>query len=267
MRGSLRFGVLGPLQIAGDHGPVRLDGVRLRGLLGMLLVHPGRIVSTTKLVAGLWDGTPPKSATANVRTYVYSLRKVLARASGSVRLRSHPAAYELDLGDGELDLVRFEELSARGDLAARNGDFARAEVLLDRAAGLWRGRPLDGLDLGSWAKARLTALEDRRWAVLSTWADARLALGGYDDVIHRLRELAAEHPLRERTWAQLIAALYGAGRTGEALVTFVRVRELLVDEIGLEPGPELCELHRAILDRRPLRELYRPRSGLAKGIA
>lgn len=243
----MRINVLGPLEVRLPIGSASIKGAKRCALLAALLLHPGRVVSKTRLIDAVWDESPPSSATANIRTYVSDLRKSLGETGdGRPRLTSDTSGYVIAVGSDELDLLDFEKLADEGAGAAKRGDVARAARCLDGAARLWRGRPFDGIELGSWAQARIAALEDRRWDVLSLWVEATLALGRHEDLIVRLREMLAERPLSERTWAQLMVTLERMGRTSEALAVFAKARAVLNDELGIEPGPELRGVHQQI---------------------
>ncbi|NUS09042.1 MAG: hypothetical protein HOV97_41535 [Nonomuraea sp.] len=242
----MQFRILGPLEIRSADGPVEVRGVKRRALLAALLLHPGQVVSVSRLVDALWEEEPPRSAASNIRTYVAGLRASL----GALRVVSHPSGYLIRVEPGELDLLLFETLANQGQRAAKDGDALEAAMTLERAAGLWRGEPLTGMELGSWVRARITLLGDRRWGVLSALVEAEMALGRYEEPIVRLRRMLEERPLCERTWAQLMVALSRVGRKAEALLAFAQARELLTRELGLEPCPELREVQRGILAGR-----------------
>ncbi|MFI6921148.1 BTAD domain-containing putative transcriptional regulator [Nonomuraea spiralis] len=241
----MQFRILGPLEVRSAEGTVEIRGVKRRALLAALLLHPGQVVSVNRLVETLWEEAP-RSAASNIRTYVADLRASL----GALRVVSHSSGYLIRVEPGELDLLLFETLADKGRQAAKDGDAPAAAITLERAAGLWRGEPLAGMELGAWAQARITLLDDLRWGVLSALVEAEMALGRYEELIVRLRLMLEERPLCERTWAQLMVALYHLGRKAEALVAFAQAREILTRELGLEPCPELREVQRGILAGR-----------------
>ncbi len=266
----MRFHVLGPLEAVGDLGPVPISGPRRRTLLAILLMDPGRIVTLSALVDGIWSDDPPDSAIANIRTYVHRLRRLLQHAGDSpTRLISHPSGYEIDVDPAELDLLRFRELAEDGHQAVKCGDHRRAVERLGLALSLWRGRPLADLPaVGSAVSARATALEDERWAVAASWVDARLTLGQCDQLIPQLRQMIAERPLCEQTRLQLILALRAAGRTADALSAYREARRTSIEELGVEPGVELQRVHTAILNGQspvPQRPLVQPARVAAPG--
>lgn len=243
----MRINVLGPLEVSLSDGSAMIKGTKRCALLAALLLQPGRTVSKTRLIDAIWDESPPSSATANIRTYVTDLRKSLGRTrDGRPRLASNSSGYAIEVRQEELDLLCFEKLADEGTAAAKTGDVGRAATCLDGAARLWRGQPFDGIELGSWAQARIAALQERRWDVLSEWVEARLALGQFEDVIFRLRDMLAERPLSERTWVQLMITLDRVGKRSEALAAFAKARTVLADELGIEPGPELSRVHQRI---------------------
>ena len=247
----MRFRILGPLEIDADGGePVRIRAAKQRTLLVILLLHANRPVSVDRLAAALWPGRRPRSAAANMRTYMSALRQAL-RLTGRdslPRLSGQPGGYRLDLRPPELDLLVFEDLAATGGQALGGGDHAGAARLLGDALRLWRGRAAEDVAVDGEAAIALVGLEERRLAVEEAWVDAQLAVGDDDaQVIVRLRNLVAHHPLRERLWGQLMTALYRTGRGAEALAAFQELRGQLSDELGVQPGPSLQRLHQQIL--------------------
>jgi DNA-binding SARP family transcriptional activator len=216
-------------------------------LLAVLLLHANAVVARDELLDALWGERPPPSASDSLDTYVYRLRKQL----GSDRLLRERGGYRLRVDHGELDSDRFEELVANARPAVDAGDHRDAGALLTEALGLWRGpawtdqldNPALFADAGRLEERRLTALESRLEAELSGGAGAEL--------VSELEQLLGEHPLRERLLAALMLALYRAGRQTDALEVFQTARRRLLDDLGLEPGPELRELQQRILQHDP----------------
>ncbi len=155
---------------------------------------------------------------------------------------------------GELDARRFERLAAAGNVALAAGDAATAAQRLDQALGLWRGPALADLDAAPSLRAEAGRLEEERLAALESRAEALLACGRHRDLIAELETLTAAHPLRERFWSQRMLALYRAGRQADALRAYRELRDILVAELAIEPGPELRELHARILRQDPALE-------------
>ncbi|MFY1671688.1 AfsR/SARP family transcriptional regulator [Plantactinospora sp. WMMB334] len=242
-----RFRILGPLEVdAVDGRPVLLGAAKPRLLLGVLLLHANRPVGVPTLVDALWSGRPPRTAAGALRTHVSTLRTSL-RLTG---LRARPPGYQLDVPADDLDMLLFDRLAERGRRAAAGGELSHAADLWEQALGLWRGRPLDGLDVTA-VESTLADLTERRFMLLEQWARARLTLGEHTEVIPALAAATAEQPLRERLPELMMLALYRSGRQADALETFRRLRRRLVTELGVEPGPPLQRLQRQILSAHP----------------
>lgn len=244
----MRMEVLGPLRLRAGSRTLSVTGAKRRALLGALLLCSGRPVSMDHLLEALWEVAPPNSAVANVRTHVSYLRKLFARqGDGGVRLEQQDSGYLLDIDGCDLDLARFKEMAAQGDIALEDGEAAEAAQRFAEAMALWRGDPLEGLELQAWAQAKIIGLLDRYWSVESGWVDAQILCGRYQDAVSRGREIVARWPYRERGWSQLMVALYQSGRRVDALETFQQARETFVDGLGLDPERRLQRLHQALL--------------------
>ncbi|GFJ95907.1 SARP family transcriptional regulator [Phytohabitans rumicis] len=200
----------------------------------------------------LWND-PPRSAVSNLQTYVAGLRRALGEVApdNPTRLETRTWGYRLNVEQEQVDLLTFAEWSRRGRQSVDGGDLTGARRYLGRAMALCRGRPLEDVRLSDAARPRLTAVEERLDQVWTEWVEVRLALGDYDRLIGELRVAAQAKPLRERIWDQLILALHLARRRSEALDTYQRARKVLVDELGIEPSPELQRLHAAVLSDDP----------------
>jgi DNA-binding SARP family transcriptional activator/tetratricopeptide (TPR) repeat protein len=220
----------------------------------LLLLHANRPVGVDRLAEALWPGRLPQSAAGNMRTYMSALRRVLCLGSADrlPRLTAGPGGYRLDLEPSELDVLVFDDLSARGRHALGNDDPAAAAGMLSEALGLWRGRPAEDVALDGETAGAVAELEERRLAAEEAWVDAQLMLGNDAELITRLRGLVARHPLREWLWGQLMTALYRTGRQAEALAAFQRLRGQVADELGVEPGPHLQRIQQQILRGDPL---------------
>jgi DNA-binding SARP family transcriptional activator len=211
-------------------------------LLALLLLRANRVVSRDRLIDELWDGSPPETASTALQVYVSGLRKALGRET----IVTQAPGYMVSLEPGALDSERFERLVEE----AHGTDAEIAAEKLREALALWRGPPLADLD-DSIARAERAQLEDRRAATLEQRIDADLELGRHAEVVSELEALVREDPLRERRRAQLMLALYRSGRQADALDTYRSGRKLLADELGLEPGGELRQLEKAILEQDP----------------
>jgi DNA-binding SARP family transcriptional activator/tetratricopeptide (TPR) repeat protein len=244
----VRFRVLGPLEIDTIDGrPLRLTAPKPRTLLALLLLHANEPVSPTVLTDALWPLKPPRTAATALRTHIWALRGSL----GITGLTAGPNGYRIEVADDDLDLLVFDAFTREGRRAAARGDLPSAAESWRRALALWRGRPFDGIELGASADSALTDLAERRLAVLEDWATAQLALGRHADALPVVATAGAEQPLRERLHELTMLALYRGGRQAEALAAFRRLRERLVVELGIEPGPPLQRLHRQILSADP----------------
>jgi YVTN family beta-propeller protein len=241
------FRILGPLEVQDNGRLAPLGGTKQRALLAILLLRRGEVLSVDRLVDELWGERPPGTATKTVQVYVSRLRKELGH--GVVLTRGH--GYVLDLVPDQLDAERFERLTAEGRDALGRGEARLASDLLREALGLWRGQPLGDLAYEPFAQSHIARLEELRLVALEHRLEADLELGEAAALIPELETLVREHPARERLRAQLILALYRAGRQADALASYQDARRALVEELGLEPGRELQELERAILAQDP----------------
>ena len=243
MSEPLDFRILGPFEVAQEGRTLDLPAGKPRALLALLLLRRGEVVSVDALVDELWGESPPQTAAKNVQGYVARLRRTL----GDGALTTRAPGYALQLEDGALDAARFQSLVEQ----ARHEEPAAASDRLREALGLWRGPPLADLAYESFAQDEIRRLEDLRLAALEDRIAADLALGRHEDVLPELESLVAAHPLRERLQGQLLVALYRCGRQAEALEAYRAARRRFVDELGVEPGPELQALERKILEHDP----------------
>ncbi len=245
----MRFGVLGPLDVrTADGTPVRVPERKVRLLLADLLADRGRPVSADRLVADLWGDHGPGNPLRALHAKVSQLRRALEEAEPGGRdlVESRSPGYLLHADDVDAD--RFAELIASA--RAVTDPAARAALLTD-ALNLWRGPAFaDFADL-DFARPAITRLEEQRLVALEDLAFARLDLGEHAAVVSELADVVARHPLRERLRAVHLRALYRAGRRHEALVGYDDLRRRLADELGVDPGPELAALHRAMLSQDP----------------
>lgn len=248
---GLRFAVLGPVR-AWRHGvELELGTPQQRTVLAVLLLRRGRSATADDLVDVLWGDNPPARAMTTLRTYASRLRTVLeperAARQKSTVVALEGSGYALHLPEeATLDLVVFEEHVAAAEQARQAGDRAGAARLLRVALDLWTGRPLSGVH-GAWADAQRVHLAEQRLTVLETLYAVELEAGRAAELVAGLTELTTEHPLRERLRGLLMLALYRCGRQAEALGVYADTRRVLVDELGIDPGPELTELHGRIL--------------------
>jgi DNA-binding SARP family transcriptional activator len=244
----LEFRVLGPLEVVGEAGALRLGVPRQRATLAILLLQANRVVPVERLAEELYGGRPPVSAVTQVQRQISELRRVLG---GADAIETRPPGYVLHLRDDDFDLARFELLTAKAERARAREDVAAAAGLLREALDLWRGPPLADLAYESFARAAVERLEELRLAALEARIEADLALGRHAALAAELEGLVAEHPLRERLRGQQILALYRSGRQAEALEVYRLTRQALVESFGIEPSAPLQALERAILTQDP----------------
>ena len=240
----MEFRILGPLEVVEDGRQLALGGARQRALLALLLTRANEVVPTDRLVDELWGADPPRGAANALQYHISQLRKALAPSE--VVLTRSPG-YVIHVEPDDLDLLRFERLVEE----ARGVSPERAAGLLREALRLWRGPALADLAGESFAQAETLRLEELRLAAVERRIDADLALGRTGDLVGELEALVHQHPYREPFRGQLMLALYGAGRQAEALEVYRETRRMLVDELGIEPGPGLQDLEQAILRRDP----------------
>lgn len=250
------FCLLGPFAVRIGGAAVPVQKGKQRALLAALLLNPGRAVSLDYLAETLWGPDPPPSARVTIQNYVMRLRKALGGA-GSSRITTLPSGYAIRAEPGELDVTRFEDLLSAATAAAREGRWQDAAARAHSAIGLWRGDPLADVGSGLLAEREVPRLAEMRLQALETHNDAGLHLGRHADVITGLQRLTACHPLRERLHALLMLALYRDGRQAEALAVYQRARQVLVTELGTEPGPGLRQLHQQVLAGDPALALRR----------
>src|SRR5690349_1393697 len=244
--------ILGPLEVHEARGALALGAVKPRAVLAALLLHPNEPVTAGRLALSLWGEKAPADATRTVQVYVSRLRKALGDAEA---IATTPAGYRLRVRPGELDAERFEQGVEAGRRALAAGEPERAGALLRDALALWRGLPLADLEFVPFAQMEIARLQEQRLAALEARVDADLAMGRHAALIGELHRLLAEHPERERFAAHLMLALYRSGRQAEALEVYRDARHGLVEQVGVEPGPELQRLHHAVLNQDASLEL------------
>ncbi|TQS29434.1 AfsR/SARP family transcriptional regulator [Microbispora sp. KK1-11] len=261
---GIAFGVLGPVTAwDGTGGAIALKGPRHRAVLARLIVARGRVVPVTRLVDDLWD-EPPAGAVGAVRTFVAALRRALEpdrppRTPARLLVTEGPG-YALRAGADTVDAWRFEHaVAAAADLSPEEG-LGR----LEEALGWWRGPAYAEFADQDWARAERSRLAELRLHAVERHAEMRLALGRAAEAVPDLDAHAAGHPWREEAWRLLALALYRSGRQGDALAVLRRARALLVDELGVDPGPGLRRLEIDIL--RQADHLDSPMRGAAERV-
>jgi DNA-binding SARP family transcriptional activator/Tfp pilus assembly protein PilF len=248
---EIEFCLLGPLIVRRGPVTVTVPRGKQRVILAMLLLNAGRVVRLDELVETLWVSGPPPSGPVAVQNYVMRLRNTLGDA-GRARITTQPPGYLIRVQPDELDLYRFEALLGAARTAAGDGSWDQAATRAREALQLWRGEPLTGVDSEALAAREASRLAELRLQALELRIDADLHLARHPQVIAELRQLADAHPLRERVHGQLMLALYRDGRQAEALAAYRHARDVLIAELGVEPGLGLRDLHQQILSADPV---------------
>lgn len=250
----LGFGLLGPLQVTVNDAPVALGTPKQRAVLAVLLINRNRAVSTESLIDAVWDGEPVPAARATIHTHVSNLRRLLCgseRDSQPVLVKAAPG-YRLNVAAGDCDLDRFIAEKSAGINAAAAGRFEAAGTHLAAALAQWRGDVLEDLRGFRFADTFAAALTEDHVLVHTSRAEAEIACGRAATIIADLEDLATKHPYREPLWAQLITAYYLAERQSDALEAYRRVKSVLAEDLGIDPGPTLSALHARILRQERL---------------
>src|SRR4051812_22036595 len=261
---AMEFSILGSVAVGDGGRSVSVGGLKVRGVLAVLLLHANEPVSADRLALALWGEDAPVNVIKTVQVHVSRLRKALGDRDVLV---STPAGYRLRVRHGELDADRFAELVLAGREALAEGWPERAADVLREALELWRGGPLDDLIALPFAPAEIAQLDEQRLAAVELRIEAELESGHDAALVGELRQLVTTHPWRERLHGLLMLALYRSGRQAEALEAYRDAREVLVQELGIEPGAELKTLHQAILEQEPDLSVPSPRATSAQAPA
>jgi DNA-binding SARP family transcriptional activator/Tfp pilus assembly protein PilF len=243
----MRFRVLGPVEVQVDGGWSSISAPKGRTVLAVLLLRSGEVVSTDQLIDEVWPGSPPAKSVNLISGYVHKLRRLIGDPQGRL-LATHSPGYKMLVAADDLDARQFTRLAAEGRQALFAGDSPRAAGLLGEALGLWNGsRALPDVPPSPLVSAESSRLEEARVEALELRITADLSCGREAQVVAELRRLITDHPLREGLWALLMRALYGSGRQAEALEAFAQARDVIADELGVEPSAELRQLHQQLL--------------------
>ena len=249
------YRLLGPIEVGLNGHVLDIGGQKQRALLAVLLLSANEPVSRDALVDRLWGEHPPAGAQHTLEVYVSRLRKALEPAAGGQVVLTRPGAYVLQTAVERIDVRRFERLAEEGHRALAANSPGRAASRLSAALQLWRGSALGDLSSEPFAQVEIARLEELRLGAVEDRIESDLALGRHTAVVGELETLVAVHPLRERLHEYLMLALYRSGRQAEALAAYQSARRTLVEELGLEPGPALQRLERAILRQETSLEL------------
>ncbi len=242
----MEFRVLGPLEVLDTENPLPTGGPKQRTVLALLVLNANRVVTVDRLGDALWGSEPPETARNTLQTYVRHLRKAL----GAERIEHRSNGYVLHADADEIDLLRFESLLGEAHRLTP-ADPPRAIATYDRALDLWRGPALDDLAGQPALQPEIARLEESRLAAVEDRIAAELARGRHRELVPELEVLVRTHPFRERLWGHLMVALYRSGRQGDALAAYRRARAVLVEELGIDPSPELHLLEEQVLRQDP----------------
>jgi DNA-binding SARP family transcriptional activator len=245
------FKVLGSFEVVNGTRGSTPTAPKLRQILVLLLLHANQVVHIDFLIEELWGDNPPSSAVTTAQTYIYQLRKLIARDRladpGAELLVTRQTGYLMRLKSEQLDANVFQRLAREGCEHLAKDRPAEAARVLRRALDMWTGPALADIVQGRVLRARVISLEEERLRVLELCIQAELLLGRHRELIGELRSLVTRHPLNEWFHGRLIDALNLAGRRSEALQAYQDIRFILNDELGLEPGPELQRARHRVL--------------------
>lgn len=245
MRASLNL--LGPLEVVGPRGSVLFTGGRRRSVFALLALRAGRLVSRSSLIDALWGEPAPATATKTLQGHVAQVRKALSLAGLAGLLVTREPGYLLQIDPARVDIHRFTEHVRAGGEELDRGDGQEALARFEAGLALWRGEPLADCPVTGWADAELTRLHEARALAEEQLVTALFQAGRHAEAVGELERLVGRYPARERLWELLMVALHRSGRQADALLTYRRVRSVLVEEFGVEPGRELKRLEAAVL--------------------
>jgi len=261
----MEFRILGPLEVTQGNGLVELGGPRQQTVLAMLLLEANRVVAVDRLIDAMWDEAPPATARAQVHICISTLRRQLI-VNSQQGIESRRPGYMLKVDEETLDSHTFETFAVLGREAMQSEDLQAASTALRNGLALWRGQVL--ADVASrLVQQSAMQLNERRLLILEQCLSCELRMGLYHETASELAGLVEQYPLRERFRALMMAALYRAGRQAEALDSFRRARRTFIDELGIEPGRELQQIHKAILNGSPLPDHAAPPAAVTRPAA
>jgi DNA-binding SARP family transcriptional activator len=248
---EIAFRVLGSLDLLIDDRPVPINSARQRIILAVLLMAPDHVVTVDRLIDAVWDDDPPATARAQIQICISALRRAMGQPN---LIDTSPSGYRIRVQRDQLDYAMFDSAVVRGRAVAAQGDLDAAFKCLDRALQLWRGPALAGVP-GRTAESLARSLEERRIMAKEDLIEIRLGLGGHRELIQELVTLTGQYPLREHLYGFLMIALYRSGRQADALAVYRSVRQILAEELGIEPSRHLRHLERAILSHESSLEI------------
>jgi DNA-binding SARP family transcriptional activator len=243
----MQFRMLGPLEVQVDGSWSGINAAKWRTVLAVLLLQPGQVVSTERLITEVWPEETPARATNLISVYVHRLRRLIGDPDGKV-LTTRAPGYQLLIDPEDTDAGRFAQLAAEGRQALQASQFEQASAVLDTALGLWQGtRALPDVPPSALVSAEADRLEESRIEAVQLHIQADLGCGRHAQVVGQLHRLLADYPLREELWALLMRALYRSGRQAEALEAYAQAREVIAEELGVDPSAELQQLYQRML--------------------
>ncbi|WNI27239.1 AfsR/SARP family transcriptional regulator [Streptomyces sp. ITFR-16] len=255
----MRIQVLGPLSAEVDGGSIVPSAGKPRQILALLALYPGRVMPVPTLMEEIWSTAPPQSALTTLQTYILQLRRRLGTAMGTDTpsrakdiLATRHGGYLLQIPEESVDVHDYERLVREGQAAFETGDNAVSAARFKAALDLWRGGALVDVRIGPILDIEVRRLQESRLMTVERRVDAELRLGRHAELIAEMTELTARHPQHEGLHSQLMVALYRSGRQASALEAYRRLRMRLIEELGVEPSPQLQRLHQAMLAVDPL---------------
>jgi SARP family transcriptional regulator, regulator of embCAB operon len=247
----ITYRVLGSLQVRINDYECTPQASKVRQVLALCLLRSNQIVSLDSIIAELWGDCPPRTAVTTAQTYIYQLRKLIARHGGERlagdTIRTAPPGYTINVAHDQLDCVQFESLVEQGRALLVAGETSRAAALLHQALRVWNGPALTGVEHGCLLQSDVAHLEEMRMLALELRVRADMRLGYHRELIPELKSLVRIHPYNEWLHAQLMIALQRSGRRGDALSAYREVRRLLSTELGVEPSADLQLVHQKVL--------------------
>jgi DNA-binding SARP family transcriptional activator len=256
----INFRVLGPIEVTKDGRELPLGGRKQRVVLAILLLNANRVVPVDRLIAGVWGNDAPGHPLNTLQVYVSNLRRVLGpdRVEGEQRLLiTQDPGYRIQVESHQLDMLQFLTAVGEGRRLLDESRYGEATNTLREALALWRGHALADLVDEPFAGGELAGLEESRLVALEARIEADLALGRAEEIVGELEGLVIDYPYRERLRGLLMLALYRCGRQAEALQVYQTARKILLNDLGVDPGPELREVERAILAQVELGNMER----------
>lgn len=250
----MKIQVLGPLSAEVNGGSIVPTASKQRQILSLLALYPGRVMPVPTLMEELWGPEPSASALTTLQVYILQLRRRLGTAMGPGApigakdiLATRHGGYLLQIDESCVDVNWYEELARQGQAAFEAGDNEVSAARFGAALDLWTGAPLVDVKLGPVLDIEVMRLQESRLVTLERRIDADLRLGRHAELIAELTDLTARHPHREGLHSQAMVALYRSGRQATALEVYRKLRMRLIDDLGVEPSPQLQRMHQAVL--------------------